>query len=100
MILFVNTQDRGYAGRATTEKFMNAKGYKNFNVMYDNKKQGSKEFSAGFSIFAKLFNSSGIPRKVIIRNGKLLYTAEGYSGSPSQLCDEICSAVELIKKSK
>ena len=100
VILFVNTQDRGYAGRATTEKFMNAKGYKNFNVMYDNKKQGSKEFSAGFSIFAKLFNSSGIPRKVIIRNGKLLYTAEGYSGSPSQLCDEICSAVELIKKSK
>lgn len=100
VILFVNTQDRGYAGRATTEKFMNAKGYKNFNVMYDNKKQGSKEFSAGFSIFAKLFHSSGIPRKVIIRNGKLLYTAEGYSGSPSQLCDEISCAVELIKKSK
>ena len=100
VILFVNTQDRGYAGRALTEKFMKAKGYTNFNVMYDNKKPGSKEYSAGFSIFAKLFNSSGIPRKVIIRNGKLLYTAEGYSGSPSQLCDEISCAVEMIKKNK
>ncbi len=100
VILFVNTQDRGYEGRAVTEKFMNAKGYKNFNVMYDNKKQGGKEYNAGFSIFAKLFNSSGIPRKVIVRNGKLLYTAEGYSGSPSQLCDEITCAVEMIKKMK
>lgn len=100
VILFVNTQDRGYEGRAVTEKFMKAKGYTNFNVMYDNKKPGSKEYSAGFSIFAKLFNSSGIPRKVIVRNGKLLYTAEGYSGSPSQLCDEISCAVEMIKKMK
>lgn len=101
VILFVNTQDRGYAGsKALTEKFMKAKGYDNFNVMYDNKKPNGKEYSAGFSIFAKLFNSSGIPRKVIIRNGKLLYTAEGYSGSPSQLCDEISYAVEMIRKAK
>lgn len=99
VILFVNTQDQGYAGsRAATEKFMKAKGYANFNVMYDNKKTGSREYSAAFSIFAKLFHSSGIPRKVIIRNGKLLYTAEGYSGSPSQLCDEISTAVDIIKK--
>ena len=100
VILFVNTQDRGYEGRAVTDKFMNAKGYKNFNVMYDNKKPGGKEYNAVFSIFAKLFNSSGIPRKVIVRNGKLLYTAEGYSGSPSQLCDEITCAVEMIRKMK
>ena len=100
VILFVNTQDRGYEGRAVTEKFMKAKGYNNFNVMYDTKKPGGKEYSAGFSIFAQLFNSSGIPRKVIIRNGKLLYTAEGYSGSPSKLCDEISCAVEMIRKTK
>lgn len=100
VILFVNTQDRGYAGKAVTDKFMKAKGYDNFNVMYDTKKAGGKEYSAGFSIFSQLFNSSGIPRKVIIRNGKLLYTAEGYSGSPSQLCDEISCAVELIRKMK
>lgn len=101
VILFVNTQDQGYAGsKAPTEKFMQAKGYTDFKVMYDNKKEGSREYSAAFSIFAKLFNSSGIPRKVIIRNGKLLYTAEGYSGSPSQLCDEISCAVEMIRNSK
>jgi hypothetical protein len=28
----------------------------------------------------------------------MLYTAEGYSGSPSQLADEISYAVELIRK--
>lgn len=99
-ILFVNTQDQGYAGHATTEKFMQNKGYTNFSVLYDTKNPGAREYSAAFSIFAKLFNSSGIPRKVIVRNGKLLYTAEGYNGSPSQLCDEISCAVELIRKMK
>lgn len=100
VILFVNTQDNGYAGRATTEKFMKAKGYTDFRVMYDNKKPGAREYSAAFSIFAQLFQSSGIPRKVILRGGKLLYTAEGYGGSPSLLCDEISCAVEMIRKAK
>ena len=49
---------------------------------------------------AERFNSSGIPRKVILHKGRLRYTSEGYSGSPSKLADEITYAVKHIKNEK
>lgn len=98
VFLFVNTMDQGYAGsKAVTERFLKRDGYTGFNIMFDTKPAGGKEFNKAFSPFAKIFHSSGIPRKVILKDGKMLYTAEGYSGNPSQLADEIKCAVEMIR---
>jgi len=100
VFLFVNTMDNGYKGKATAEKSLERRNYTGLNVMYDIQAVGSKEYRKAFSIFAKLFNSSGIPRKVIMKNGKMVYTAEGYDGSPTKLADEINCAIELIRKMK
>jgi len=65
--------------------------------VYDliNDKTGAQ--NAAFSIFAQTFNSSGIPRKVIVKDGYIRYTTEGYSGSASELVDELSCAIELLK---
>ncbi len=42
--------------------------------------------------------TSGIPQKAVLKNGRVRYIAEGYSGSPSQLMDEIEAVVELLKE--
>lgn len=96
---FVNTMDFGIKGKPAVEKFLKQKGYTNFNVLYDTDK-GKGQYSAVFSQFAKHFNSSGIPRKMILKDGKMRYTAEGYSGSPSQLADEMRTAINMIKAEK
>lgn len=95
---FVNTMDFGIKGKPAVEKYLNNNGYSHFKVLFDTLKEGTKSYNKTFSIFSQKFNSSGIPRKVILKNGRMLYTAEGYSGSPSQLADEISYAVELIRK--
>ncbi|WP_448781065.1 redoxin domain-containing protein [Bacteroides congonensis] len=95
---FVNTMDFGIKGKPAVEKYLNNNGYSHFKVLFDTLKEGTKGYNKAFSIFSRQFNSSGIPRKVILKNGRMLYTAEGYSGSPSQLADEISYAVELIRK--
>jgi len=95
---FVNTMDFGIKGKPAVQKYLNNNGYSNFKVLFDLLKEGTKGYNKTFSIFSQKFNSSAIPRKVILKNGRMLYTAEGYSGSPSQLADEICYAVELIRK--
>ena len=95
---FVNTMDFGMKGKPAVEKYLNNNGYSHFKVLFDTLKEGTKGYNKAFSIFSRQFNSSGIPRKVILKNGRMLYTAEGYSGSPSQLADEISYAVELIRK--
>lgn len=98
VFLFVNTMDQGYAGsKAVTERFLKRDGYTGFNILFDTKPVGGREYNKAFAPFAKIFHSSGIPRKVILKDGKMLYTAEGYSGSPTQLADEIKCAVEIIR---
>jgi hypothetical protein len=44
-----------------------------------------------------LFHSSAIPRKIIVKNGYIRYTSEGYEGSPSKLADEISYVIEILK---
>jgi len=47
-----------------------------------------------------MFNDSGIPRKVILKDGVMRYTSGGYCGSPSKLADEISYVIELLKAEK
>jgi len=53
-----------------------------------------------FRSLVPLFNSSGIPRKIIVKNGIVRYSSEGYSGSPSLLMDELSMAIELLRAEK
>lgn len=100
LFLFVNTQDEGIKSKPKVEKFLKSGGYTHFKVLFDTKAPGSNECRKAFNPFGKVFNSSGIPRKVIMKNGKMVYSAEGYSGNPSQLADEIKCAIEIIKEQK
>lgn len=70
-----------------------------FNLLHD--AVGPKgEQDQVFRSLAPLFKSSAIPRKIIIKNGLVRYSSEGYSGSPSQLRDELSTAIEILRAEK
>ncbi|PSL34974.1 TlpA disulfide reductase family protein [Chitinophaga ginsengisoli] len=71
-----------------------------FHLLHDgiNKETGGQD--AVFKTFVPYFQSSAIPRKVILKDGIMRYTSEGYSGSPSKLADELSYAIELLKSEK
>ena len=75
--------------------YVKSKGFR-FNLLHD--AMGEKgEQDKVFRSLAPLFQSSGIPRKIIVKNGVVRYSSEGYSGSPSQLMDELSMAIEIIR---
>ncbi|MDR6197857.1 thiol-disulfide isomerase/thioredoxin [Siphonobacter sp. BAB-5404] len=82
-----------------SEGYIKKMGYR-FNLLHDgiNKKTG--EQNAVFSTLAPRFNSSGIPRKIVLKNGMMRYSSEGYSGSPSKLVDELSTVIEILKSEK
>ena len=70
-----------------------------FNLLHD--AVGPKgEQDQVFRSLTPLFKSSAIPRKIIIKNGLVRYSSEGYSGSPSQLRDELATAIEILRAEK
>ncbi|SDG30863.1 AhpC/TSA family protein [Pedobacter terrae] len=70
-----------------------------FNLLHD--AVGPKgEQDQVFRSLTPLFKSSAIPRKIIIKNGVVRYSSEGYSGSPSQLRDELSTAIEILRAEK
>jgi thiol-disulfide isomerase/thioredoxin len=76
--------------------FIKKEGFR-MKFLYDgiNSETGSQD--AMFKTFVPFFQSSAIPRKVILKNGRLRYSSEGYPGSASKLVDEISCAIELLK---
>lgn len=78
--------------------YVKSKGFR-FNLLHDG--IGNKgEQDQVFRSLAPLFQSSGIPRKIIVKNGEVRYSSEGYSGSPSQLMDELSMAIEILRAEK
>ncbi|WP_164735327.1 TlpA family protein disulfide reductase [Pseudoflavitalea rhizosphaerae] len=77
--------------------FVKREGYR-FHLLHDNKNQKNGEQDAVFKTFVPFFKSSAIPRKVILKDGVMRYTSEGYSGSPSKLAEELSMAIEILKK--
>ncbi len=77
--------------------YLKQEGYR-FKLLLDAVDPKTKHQDQVFQSFVPFFNSSGIPRKVILKDGIMRYTSEGYSGSPSQLAEEISYAIELLKK--
>ena len=70
-----------------------------FNLLHDAVSENGEQNKV-FRSLVPLFNSSGIPRKIIVKNGIVRYSSEGYSGSPSLLMDELSMAIEVLRAEK
>jgi len=82
--------------KSKSVNYVRGEGYR-FNLLHD--AIGSTgEQDQVFKSLVPLFKSSAIPRKIIVKNGVVRYSSEGYSGSPSQLRDELSMAIEILKK--
>lgn len=93
---FIATMERSKDYKSKIEEYFKQTGYR-FNVLYDELNRQTQSNNLVFSMFTPLFKSSAIPRKVIIKDGYMRYTAEGYNGSPSELADEISYVIEMLK---
>ena len=86
----------GYEQKA--RDYMKEQGF-TFNVLFDAKKDPSQpgNNSLVFSQMNDINHSTAIPRKMIVKDGFVRFTEEGYGGSPSRLADEVTYAVEILK---
>ncbi|UII25398.1 TlpA family protein disulfide reductase [Fulvivirga maritima] len=97
---FIDTQEFSSDYKERVRDFIEEKGY-DFNVLFDVENEETHKKDKVFSTYAKAFNFSGIPQKLIIdQNGNLRWRSTGYSGSPSELADEISIVVEYLKEEK
>ncbi|PUZ26130.1 hypothetical protein DCC81_17990 [Chitinophaga parva] len=95
VVYMVGTMQSGNY-KEKSEGYIRQQGYR-FHLLHDNIDKATGGQDAVFRSFVPFFHSSGIPRKVILKDGVMRYTAEGYSGSPSKLADELSDAIELLK---
>lgn len=93
---FVDTQDR--ATKEQLRDYWKEKGYHDMLIVFDQDRPGTKDRAALYSNIIP--NTSGIPQKAILMNGKVRYRASGYMGSPSGLMDELSTVIEELKKEK
>jgi thiol-disulfide isomerase/thioredoxin len=84
---FIATMERSKTYKEDIKKYIGSSGFR-FQVLYDDHV---------FKSMVPLFHSSAIPRKIIVKNGYIRYTSEGYEGSPSKLADEISYVIEILK---
>ncbi len=98
LVYFIGTMQNGDYKAKSTQYVKNA-GFR-FNLLHDAVNPGNGQQDVVFKSMVPFFNSSAIPRKIIVQNGIIKYTAEGYSGSPSKLLDELSMAVDIIKTKK
>lgn len=95
-VFFISTMEKKPSYKEEVRKYIQTSGYR-FNVLYDKQNPADGQNDFVFKKLTATFNSSAIPRKVVIKDGYIRYTAEGYSGSPSQLLDELSYVIELLK---
>lgn len=93
---FVATMERGDNYKSDIKKYITGAGY-TFKVLYDAENPATEARDLVFKSMTPVFRSAAIPRKVILKNGVIRYTSEGYLGSPSGLADELSAVIELLK---
>ncbi|WP_417885554.1 TlpA family protein disulfide reductase [Zunongwangia sp.] len=94
---FLDTQEYVKDYKSKTAAFIKEKGYP-FEVLYDAVNPETGKPDAIYAKYAKAFQFSGIPQKLIIdQNGFLRWRSTGYEGSPSALADEIKTIIEYLK---
>lgn len=101
LFYFIDTMERGEGYEAKAKDYMNQKGF-TFNVLFDAVAESSKQGSNSlvFSQMNEINHSMAIPRKMVLKDGYVRYTEEGYGGSPSKLADEVSCVIELLKAEK
>lgn len=95
-IYFISTQETKEGYKKEALAYLKEKGLK-ITPYFDLVKKGGGTNNVSFGQYAKIFNSSGIPRKVVIKDGKIRFTSEGYSGNPGQLVDELTNVINTLK---
>lgn len=71
-----------------------------FNLLHDSVNPRTNEQDVVFKQLVPLFGDSSIPRKIIVKDGRVRYCSGGYSGSPSKLMDELSIAIETLRNEK
>ncbi|QDW26319.1 TlpA family protein disulfide reductase [Pedobacter sp. KBS0701] len=84
--------------KAKSVNYVKSQGFR-FNLLHDAISQTGSQDQV-FKSLLPLFKQSSIPRKIIVKNGVVRYSSEGYSGSPSQLRDELSTAIEILRAEK
>lgn len=92
---FIATQAASKNYKEEIRNYISKSGYR-FNVLLDEVTAKGAQDQV-FRSMAPVFKSSAIPRKVVIKNGVIRWTAEGYGGSASKLVDELSYVIELLK---
>lgn len=95
-VYFISTQENHEGYKKAAVAYLKEKGLK-IDTYFDLMPKGGVTNTESFSKYAKIFKSSGIPRKVVIKNGKIRFTSEGYSGNPGQLIDELTAVINALK---
>ncbi|MEH6656317.1 TlpA disulfide reductase family protein [Leeuwenhoekiella marinoflava] len=94
---FLDTQEYIKDYKAQTAAFIKEKGYP-FEILYDAENSETGKLDDTYAKYAKAFEFSGIPQKMIIdQKGNLRWRSTGYMGSPSELADEISIIIEFLK---
>lgn len=96
---FISTQENKTGYKKEAIAYLNEKGYK-LDAFFDLVKKGGATNNESFAKYAAIFKSSGIPRKVVIKNGQIRFTSEGFSGNPGQLVDELTGVITALKNEK
>lgn len=101
LFYFIDTMEHGDGYEQKARDYMKEKGF-TFNVLFDAKADPKKPGNnqVVFKQMNDINHSMAIPRKMFLKDGRVRFTTEGYSGSPSQLADEVIYAVESLKKLK
>lgn len=84
--------------KSKSVNYVKSQGFR-FNLLHDAVSSTGAQDQV-FKSLLPLFKQSSIPRKIIVKNGVVRYSSEGYSGSPSQLCDELSTAIEILRAEK
>ena len=99
LFYFIDTMEHtdGYEQKA--RNYMKENGF-NFQVLFDAKADAKKAGNnqVVFSQMNAINHSMAIPRKMILKDGYIRLTQEGYGGSPSRLADEVSYAIEMLKQ--
>ena len=98
LFYFIDTMENADGYEQKARDYMQEQGY-TFNVLFDEKVDPSQpgNNSKVFSQMKDINHSTAIPRKMILKDGYVRLTEEGYGGSPSRLADEVTYAVEMLK---
>ncbi|WP_412465970.1 TlpA family protein disulfide reductase [Pedobacter sp. KLB.chiD] len=84
--------------KAKSVNYVKSQGFR-FHLLHDAVSASGAQDQV-FKSLLPLFKQSSIPRKIVVKNGVVRYTSEGYSGSPSQLRDELSTAIEILRAEK